>query len=59
LEEDIIKYKGADLSVEHEYKEYSKIAFDWLPSEIIQLRDGQGILSRECLNTCFNRDLEE
>jgi hypothetical protein len=31
LEEDIIKYKGADLSVEHEYKVLKKIAFDWLP----------------------------
>jgi hypothetical protein len=30
LEEDIIKYKGADLSVEHEYTQ-KKIAFDWLP----------------------------
>jgi hypothetical protein len=30
MEEDIIKYKGADLSVEHD--EYTqKIAFDWLP----------------------------
>jgi hypothetical protein len=63
LEGDIIKYKGADLSVEHEYNEYSKkIAFDWIPEVDYSIIKGDG--QRYSIKGIFkwlvyNRNLEE
>lgn len=63
LEEDIIKYKGADLSVEHEYKEYSKkIAFDWIPEvdySIIKGDDQRYSIKGTFKWLVYTRDLEE
>ncbi|WP_432671112.1 hypothetical protein [Flavobacterium sp. SM2513] len=63
LEEDIIKYQGADLIVEHEYKEYSKkIEFDWIPKgdySIIKGDDQRYSIKGIFKWLIYNRDLEE